>query len=273
MYLGFVRVTSKARELEATAERIRLERLPFSYLSDEAETAYEWLVNLLAVLIARWGVPARGVPYHPPTLASAKERLWINSSESAALADAIPMMEDAYPGAVLSAKRRIVKHMPSTDCPGLIQRIVAVFGPVPWDLTDRPSAPSAPNPSEADPTPEGTLSPDRPPVDRPEAPRLDATKAHDEAPARPAPSEGEPEASILGYEEQAVAVAYALQKEGRRVSIKTVCDRAGLDRSHLYARYPNAIRAIRMIGASSGNLRRGSKSRDGTMETVDWDEE
>lgn len=97
-----------------------------------------------------------------------------------------------------------------------------------------------------------------------------ATETRNEAP----PSNGEPpEAPSVGYEERATAAAYALLKEGRRVSIQAVCKRAGLDRSHLSKRYPGAIKIIKQIGAPDRNPRRGSKGRDGRIEAVDEGEE
>lgn len=80
-------------------------------------------------------------------------------------------------------------------------------------------------------------------------------------------------APAVGYEERATAAAYALLREGKRVSIKAVCDRADLDRSHLMKRYPKAVAIIKQIGAPTRDLRRGSKTRDGQIEAADDGEE
>jgi hypothetical protein len=69
---------------------------------------------------------------------------------------------------------------------------------------------------------------------------------------------------------RAIAAAYDLQKEGKRVSVKAACDRAGVDRGHLREKYPEAITAIRKIATPGRTPHRGTLDRrTGIVDALD----
>ncbi|MEW4569728.1 hypothetical protein AB1L88_17830 [Tautonia sp. JC769] len=73
---------------------------------------------------------------------------------------------------------------------------------------------------------------------------------------------------------KALAAAYDLKREGRPVSIKAATERAGVNRSHLIKRYPEAVRLIKALGTPDGRVPRGSKDRQtGTIEAANDDED
>ena len=73
---------------------------------------------------------------------------------------------------------------------------------------------------------------------------------------------------------RAVAAAYDLLKEGKPVSLRAACERAGVDRAHLRTKYPDAIETIRRISAPNRTPRRGVRDRrNGTIDAVDDDSE
>ena len=79
-----------------------------------------------------------------------------------------------------------------------------------------------------------------------------------------------PALSIPG---KAIAAAYDLKREGHPVTVNATAKRAGIDRSHLTKRYPEAVRLIKALGTPDGWVRDGSKDRQtGSIEVIDDDE-
>jgi hypothetical protein len=71
---------------------------------------------------------------------------------------------------------------------------------------------------------------------------------------------------------RALAAAYHLSREGKRVSVKAAAELAGVDRSHLIKKYPEAVAAIKKLGAPDHAPPRGEKGGGtGTMEA--WEDE
>lgn len=107
-------------------------------------------------------------------------------------------------------------------------------------------------------------------TETPAAPRV-IPETTTKAPAGGTDSESiaRPEAPPVGIEERAIAAAYALLKEGKSVSVKAACERAGVNRGHLMTRYPGVVEIINAIAAPSRVPKRGSKARDGRIEAVD----
>ena len=58
---------------------------------------------------------------------------------------------------------------------------------------------------------------------------------------------------------RAVGKAYEFAKAGKKISVHAVCKAAGVDRENLALKYPGAIKAIKMLAAPSGDIRRGTK--------------
>jgi hypothetical protein len=69
---------------------------------------------------------------------------------------------------------------------------------------------------------------------------------------------------------RALAAAYALPREGKPVSLRAACERAGVDRANLKLNYPEAADAIRRMAAPDRTPRRGGRNRRiGDIEAVD----
>jgi hypothetical protein len=93
----------------------------------------------------------------------------------------------------------------------------------------------------------------------------------EESNTAPSASASNPEVGAeLSPAARAIAAAYDLQKEGKRVSVKAACDRAGVDRGHLREKYPEAIAAIRKIATPERTPYRGTRDwRTGTVDALD----
>jgi len=69
---------------------------------------------------------------------------------------------------------------------------------------------------------------------------------------------------------RAVAAAYDLQREGKPISLKAACKRAGVDRANLRERYPEAAEMIRRMGSLNRAPRRGMVDRrTGNLDAVE----
>jgi hypothetical protein len=78
----------------------------------------------------------------------------------------------------------------------------------------------------------------------------------------PAASKGKPDtAAELTPAARAVAAAYDLQREGKRVSLIAACKRAKVDRGHLREKYPEAVQAISKIATPDRTPKRGIRDR------------
>src|SRR5262249_35738455 len=96
-------------------------------------------------------------------------------------------------------------------------------------------------------------------------------------PARRGPpnaSENQAEKPSLTPGSRVVAAAYELQKEGKRISLRAACARAGVDRTNLKKRYPEAVEIVRRIKVPDRDRRRGKRDpRTGDIEAVDESED
>jgi hypothetical protein len=73
---------------------------------------------------------------------------------------------------------------------------------------------------------------------------------------------------------RALAAALDLQKEGNPVSLRAVCERAGVDRANLRSNYPDAVSAIRLMMAPDRTPKRGVRNvRTGGFDAVDDSED
>jgi hypothetical protein len=73
---------------------------------------------------------------------------------------------------------------------------------------------------------------------------------------------------------RAIAAAYDLKSEGKPVSVRAACERAGVDRNHLAKRYPEAKQIIEELGEPDRAPRRGVHDRrTGKLDGVDNIEE
>lgn len=69
---------------------------------------------------------------------------------------------------------------------------------------------------------------------------------------------------------RALAAAYELQKEGKPISLRRACERAGVDRVHLRKKYPDAAEAIQRMAMPDRTLRRSARDkRTGNIDAVD----
>jgi hypothetical protein len=67
--------------------------------------------------------------------------------------------------------------------------------------------------------------------------------------------------SSLSPSSRAIAAAYDLKKAGKRVSLKAACALANVDRGHLRKKYPEAVKAIRVIATPERTPNRGFRNR------------
>ena len=81
----------------------------------------------------------------------------------------------------------------------------------------------------------------------------------------PAPPsrDGKPETTPI--ESRVLAAAHALLHEGKAISIKAACERAGVNRSHFVKRYPAMVKMVKFMAGPDRRPRRGSKT-DGDVE-------
>src|SRR5208337_489621 len=69
---------------------------------------------------------------------------------------------------------------------------------------------------------------------------------------------------------RAVAAAYDLQREGKPISLKAACKRAGVDRANLRKLYPEAARIIAGLAAPDGKPPRAIHDRrTGNIDAVE----
>jgi hypothetical protein len=69
---------------------------------------------------------------------------------------------------------------------------------------------------------------------------------------------------------RAVAAAYDLKKEGKRVNLKAACVRGNVDRGHLREKYPEAVETIRQIATPDRTPKRGIRDpRSGDIDAID----
>jgi len=67
-----------------------------------------------------------------------------------------------------------------------------------------------------------------------------------------------------------LAAAYDLQREGKPISLRSACERAGVDRAHLRQKYPEAVRAILRMKTPDRTPRRGVRDRrTGDIDALD----
>ena len=84
-----------------------------------------------------------------------------------------------------------------------------------------------------------------------------------EAPQAPQARGSDPEEETIPV--RVVNAAYALKRQGRRVSLRVACDKARVDRANFRRKYPEAVVTVKMIAAPDCQPTRGSK-RDGGIE-------
>jgi hypothetical protein len=77
--------------------------------------------------------------------------------------------------------------------------------------------------------------------------------------------------AALSIPSRATAAAYELLQKGEPVTVAAVATLAGLDRSHLYKKYPQIIKLIHDLGAPDRELPRGLKDSEGNLEA--WSED
>jgi hypothetical protein len=78
--------------------------------------------------------------------------------------------------------------------------------------------------------------------------------------------------AVLSVISKATAAAYELKKKGLRVTVSAVAKLAGVDRSHLYAKYPDVITLIKKMAAPDRIPRRGWRDSQGRVDAVDNDD-
>jgi hypothetical protein len=107
----------------------------------------------------------------------------------------------------------------------------------------------------------------RQPESRPQAGQPDA---------RPSGAEPSPElpSNTLTPAAKAMAAAYELLKEGKPVSLKAACQRAGVDRKNIRERHPEVMKIINTLAAPDRSPPRGTHNRrTGTIDAVDEGDE
>src|SRR5262249_22244184 len=71
-----------------------------------------------------------------------------------------------------------------------------------------------------------------------------------------------------------IAAVYQLKLEGRPISLRAACERAGVDRKHLRARYPETAIMIQQLAKATRTPRRGKRdARTGALHAVDEPED
>jgi hypothetical protein len=78
----------------------------------------------------------------------------------------------------------------------------------------------------------------------------------------------EPSLSVIG---KATAAAYELKKKGLSVTVSAVAKLAGVDRSHLYKKYPDIITLIKKMAAPDRIPRRGWRDSQGRVDALNDD--
>jgi hypothetical protein len=102
--------------------------------------------------------------------------------------------------------------------------------------------------------------------------RLSAKNPHTDDEKPPDKPLDAPAASDLTPPARAVAAAYDLKREGKPVSLRAACERAGVDRGNLRKRYPEAIATIEAMSHADRDLRSGLRDRrTGNIDAVDTD--
>ena len=88
-----------------------------------------------------------------------------------------------------------------------------------------------------------------------------------------APKSELPSEPAAGIAARAVAVAYALKREGKRISVRAVAKRAGIDRDNLSKNYPDIAHLIYHMNTPDRDKLSGSKDTNGNLEaTIEEDD-
>jgi hypothetical protein len=110
----------------------------------------------------------------------------------------------------------------------------------------------------------------------PTPPALEASDlASPKAPATEPQAKGlKDRAKDVTREALALGAALDLKKEGKPVSLRAVCKRAGVDRKNLRERHPDTVRAIEALAQPDRAPRRGAHDRrTGNLDAIDDENE
>lgn len=172
--------------------------------------------------------------------------------------------EQLTAAATIAIRKRLSSETLRTwdDIDGLrIADVVTLLGRLP-----RPT----PLPSVGSDGPTGrTEAPNaRPPADEPSG--TEAAAAPTELRPADRQADGANVNDTLTPAGRALAAAYDLKREGKAVSLRAACDRAGVDRAHLRRKYPEAAAAIGRMATPDRMPRRGVHNRrTGDIDGVD----